>query len=305
MVRTHPAHTPYDGSSKPFTIGLRPLDLARWIEVDDQLAAYLDEKQRHYAEHPDRVFAAEPGAEEAGRELLELLASHLVEHFPDLYARHGDRIAISTTGGEVALSDPRCHPLATASLLVQEDLVIMRRGEDGWRLAAASLCFPSSWSLTEKFSRPLAQIHVPVPGLGPGARMESLIERIFDQLKVEQPVARLNWSLQENAELHRPLAHNARRARAERGGESAGEEGVFIRVERQTLRKLPHSGDILFTIRIHVDPVAALAAHPERAAIAASFADQLPALDAAQAGYKGLEAMRVPMVTALRAMARR
>jgi hypothetical protein len=30
-------HTPYDGSSKPFTIGLKPLDLNAWIEVDDHL----------------------------------------------------------------------------------------------------------------------------------------------------------------------------------------------------------------------------------------------------------------------------
>ena len=33
---------------------------------------------------------------------------------------------------------------------------------------------------------------------------------------------------------------------------------AFIRVERQTLRKLPVTGDILFTIRIHLDPMAAL-----------------------------------------------
>ena len=43
----------------------------------------------------------------------------------------------------------------------------MRRGEDGWRLAAGSLCFPSSWSLDEKFGRPLQEIHAPVPGFGP------------------------------------------------------------------------------------------------------------------------------------------
>ena len=29
-----PTHTPYDGSAKPFTIGLKPLDPDEWIEVD-------------------------------------------------------------------------------------------------------------------------------------------------------------------------------------------------------------------------------------------------------------------------------
>ena len=29
-----PAPTPYDGSTKPFTVGLKPLDLDNWIEID-------------------------------------------------------------------------------------------------------------------------------------------------------------------------------------------------------------------------------------------------------------------------------
>ncbi|WP_292211382.1 hypothetical protein [Mesorhizobium sp.] len=47
-----PAHTPYDGSSKLFTIGLKPLDPANWIEVDGHLLPYLAEKRRLYAEIP-------------------------------------------------------------------------------------------------------------------------------------------------------------------------------------------------------------------------------------------------------------
>lgn len=39
-----PVHTPYDGSSQPFTIGLQQLDLKDWIEVDENLLAYLAER---------------------------------------------------------------------------------------------------------------------------------------------------------------------------------------------------------------------------------------------------------------------
>ncbi len=39
-------HTPYDGSSKPFTIGLVQLEPERWIEPDDALDYYLQEKAR-------------------------------------------------------------------------------------------------------------------------------------------------------------------------------------------------------------------------------------------------------------------
>lgn len=78
---------------------------------------------------------------------------------------------------------------------------------------------------------------------------------------------------------------------------------AFIRVERQTLRKLPVSGDILFTIRIHLDPLAALAHHPDRATLAPAFAAQLEALAIAQLDYKGLTSDRDRLVSVLNQMA--
>ena len=68
-----PAHTPYDGSSTPFTIGLKPLDPTAWIEVDSHLEAQLAEKDRLEAGHGATVFAAEPGSEDAQREVLTLI----------------------------------------------------------------------------------------------------------------------------------------------------------------------------------------------------------------------------------------
>ena len=41
-----PTYTPYDGTARPFTIGLMPLDSGRWIEPDDELERYIREKKR-------------------------------------------------------------------------------------------------------------------------------------------------------------------------------------------------------------------------------------------------------------------
>jgi hypothetical protein len=291
-----PAHTPYDGSSKLFAIGLKPLDLARWIEVDEHYPAYLAEKRRLYADMPDKVFVAEADTQTAQQEVLDLLADHLRRHFPDLLnAKQPDE-------------DVAGHPLHAASLLVQEDLILMRKGENGWRLAAGSLCFPSSWSLVEKFGKPLQEIHVPVPGFGPGSRPDLLIARMFDALPEEQPVERYNWSIQAGDALYQPLSNDERDDRAASrpskfpNGDIAAH--AFIRVERQTLRKLPVSRDILFTIRIHLDPLKVLARHPDRAALAASFAAQLVVLDEAQLDYKGMTADRDRLVELLLAMAK-
>lgn len=282
-----PTHTPYDGSSTPFTIGLKPLDLAEWIEVDEHYSSYLEEKRRLYAERADQVFVEEPATRDAQQEVLDLVEAHMRDRHPDL-PREG------SGGGDA--------PLRTASLQVQEDLILMRKGEDGWRLAAGSLCFPSSWTLTEKFGLPMHLIHQPVPGFGAGTRNAELIDRMFDRLQ-GQAVQRMNWSIQSGDRLHHPLSGLQREDRAaqrpSKFPQGDVEAHAFIRVERQTLRKLPGCGDILFTIRIYLDPLRVLMRVPERAALAASFAGQLAALDQAQLDYKGLSADRDRLVAML------
>jgi hypothetical protein len=301
-----PAHTPYDGSAKPFTIGLKPLDAADWIEVDRHYAAYIAEKKRLMGELPDLVFVAEPATAQAQQEVFDLISVHLANGGGMDSAAPEVRNALAGQLDEVAAMRADVPPLTRAALLVQEDLVLMRRGETGWRLAAASLCFPSSWSLREKFGKPMHEIHSPVPSFGAGTRNAELIERMFDRLQ-GQAVWRLNWSIAVDPSLYLPLSTVERKDRADRRASRFPTEDpaalAFIRVERQTLRKLPVSGDILFTIRIHVDPMRVLAAHPERARLATGFAEQLEAMETAQLDYKGLAADRDRLVASLRAIA--
>ena len=105
-----PLRTPYDGSSKLFQIGLKPLEAADWIDVDERLATDLAEKERLAAERWDEVFAAEPGTEAAQAELLAMLAAYLPERFPDVYRLDG-----STMIGRVALSPPPLTQFSLAS----------------------------------------------------------------------------------------------------------------------------------------------------------------------------------------------
>ncbi|TJV26334.1 MAG: DUF3445 domain-containing protein [Mesorhizobium sp.] len=302
---TLPTHTPYDGSSKLFSIGLKPLDPADWIEIDGHLLPYLAEKHRLYAEIPERVFVEEDGTRDAQQEVLDLLAAHLLERFPETHRLGGSGVEVAGAANRLpaSLADA---PLAKASQLVQEDLILMRRGDSGWRLVAGSLCFPSSWSLLEKFGKPLQDIHAPVPGFGPGTRPAELINRMFDGLQ-GQAVERYNWSIQSDNALYHPLSDLQRIDRAtnrpSRFPDGDIDAHAFIRVERQTLRKLPVSRDILFTICIHLDPLAVLARHPDRAKLAVSFAAQLEALDLAQLDYKGLTADRDRLVDRLGVLA--
>lgn len=290
-------HTPYDGSSKPFTIGLKPLENQNFIEVDTDLLAYLDEKDWLAANVRDQVVVSEEGSEEAQNEVLELIATHVCIECPQTFRRRGRKVAITLDGREIDLADPEFPPIHRAARMVQEDLVVMRKGEAGWYLSAASVCFPSAWNLKEKFLKPMHEIHRPVPGFGEGSRNAMMIERMFDNLKPCVPVVRWNWSLYGDDRLFHPATGKGMKRRF---GDGLEPTNICLRLERQTLQRLPGSGAILFTIRIYIDPIETMECHPQAAALAGSVIRQLESMSLDEIDYKGLREERERLVKRLK-----
>lgn len=271
-------HTPYAGPTRPFTIGLSALDPSRWIEPDADRDRYLAEKRALTATRFDEVFRATGDSLPAQEECLAALTTHLNAHHPQLMATPG-------------LSDDDLPPLLRAGMLVQDDLVIMMRREAGWFIAAAHLSFPSSWLLAEKFDRPMEEVHEHVPGFEGGTRNAAMINRIFDNLAPDLPAERFNWSINWKEKLFHPETGR---------NDTAEPDEAVVRVERQTLTKLPVTGAIVFTIRIYLDPVPLFDRHPEGRRLAHSLADQLEGLTEPQLRYKGLDRQRKRLVDRLR-----
>lgn len=289
-----PRHTPWDGSQPLFRIGLAPLDLSDWIEVDGRLEQYLDHKEALFASRLGDVFGALAGTREAQQEVHDLLAAHLTASHPKIWQREGDAMRLLPL--KRVVRHDSANPLLAASRLVQEDLVLLQKRPDGWTVTAGSVCFPSSWRLRDKLGKPMHAVHGPVPEFGEGSRNAAMIERIFDNMKPDVPVWRLNWSLYPDDALFHGDEVRERRRTAEL-------DETFLRVEYQTLRKLPASGAILFTIRIHVDPASLISRHPERQRLAAGLAGLIRQLSPEQAAYKGIAAIRQRLLERLDALA--
>ncbi|MBO0346947.1 DUF3445 domain-containing protein [Roseibium sp. CAU 1637] len=292
-------HTPYDGSKQPFSVGLEPTTEAQWLEPDTFLVQHLTYKKQLLESRRHKVVQAEPDTEAAQQEIHDLILSHLRVHQPSYATRNGTIVPPGLSAADVQPM-PGDPPLVVAARLVQEDLVLMRKGPEGYRLAAACLCFPSSWSLLEKFRKSMHDIHVGVPGFN-GTRLGNVVARIFDNLKPTQLVARFNWSIYDDDDLHHPEPKQIDPQLTGDGGASLA--GLFIRVERQTLRRLPGSGDILFTIKIHHDPLELLNSHPNGGNWAAGLRQQLLGLDEHQLSYKGLSQHRATLAQALQDLA--
>jgi len=140
--------------------------------------------------------------------------------------------------------DDSLHPIDRCGRLIQEDVCLMERISELWTLTAASVCFPTHWDPISKMGLPLDEIHEPVPryeqDLKP--RPGNFMNRISDGMIV----ARTGWSLTACSDL-------ALTQEKETFCEDPAE--IIVRVERQTLRRIPDSDAIVFTIRIHRWPL--------------------------------------------------
>ena len=276
-------------------MGLKALDPDDWIEVDEDFAGQLAERRRLLDQRRGEVLGALPESAAGQAELLELLLEHLPKRFPGHYRRSNGELAELVTGERFDLAAWRAAPLELAGRLVQEDFCLLQRGEPAYRLVAGVLCFPSHWRLADKLGRPLEVIHEPVPGFAGG--LAAIVDRFFANLQVARPVWRVNWSLVDTPQLFLPPEHRALRKVI--AAESAGEQ-LWLRVERQTLRRLPRSGDVLFGIRTHLAPLVAAIDGPAAArALAARVREMPPAM----AAYKGIAAIRDALLSWLESRA--
>ena len=265
---------------EPFRIGVRPLGDGTWLRIDGGLDAVRADKAALHARDPRAVhrLVGDAGGDRgdgaggpidasvrdatalAGRETLALVAA-----------------ALGAAGR--APPPPGPGPLARAALAIVEDLATLVRDGSGWRLVEAFVAAPSVWALDDKIGRALGEVHAPVPGFATGTPNDRTVARMFDALRDGEPVVRGSWSLHADARRFLPRHapdHAARLA-------ATALDALHLRGERQTLRRLPRSGAVLFTIDTTIRPVASLDG-AERGALES----QLAAMTPEQRRYRGL-----------------
>jgi hypothetical protein len=116
--------------------------------------------------------------------------------------------------------------------------------------------------LSEKLGRPLHAVHEPVPHYA--EELSTRVTTFFDRLTPGKPVWRRNLSLWPCCLLWMPTT-TIDRTLWDRAPADPAAPRLWLRSERQTLRLLPASGAILFTIRVQMAPLSVLSGRPARA----------------------------------------
>ncbi|SFR48194.1 heme-dependent oxidative N-demethylase family protein [Litoreibacter janthinus] len=222
--------------------GVVPLAYSDWLQVDDAYSAQLAYKARLLREKRAAVLMCDPQCIAPAQELLETALTHLPAGFS-----RGE--AVLCPDGRAIEPDFNA-PFETLSTLFQEDFVILQKQGDVHVLTGALLCFPASWSLADKFGKPLTAIHDPVEEYDD--MLARKVERMFSAIRVDQPLTRSNALIYADPDLHHPR----------RGSDAlrdAGQTG-FIRSERQCMLRLQKTQAVVFSIHTYLVREASLSA---------------------------------------------
>lgn len=273
------------------------------IEVDHAYKEELALKHKLLTDDHSYCFAALPGTEHAQWEALTHVLKSLAHTAPQNFGiteNNGlfqwrntllDQAADFEPGNGATLpGNP--EPLDWVGRQVQEDLLLL---DPNGILVAGLLCFPSGWSLQEKLGKNFMDIHAPLPQtLAP---MLKAADVLMAHLPVSKPLQRNNWGLRVTNALDLSSRHSAayqallQQKTSTLTSQNAGDQ-IYIRIEHQTLTRLPVSHHILFTIHTYQNPVSTETTSPERARQLLSFLHSVPP---AVADYK----LILPLLPAL------
>ena len=212
--------------------GVQPVSVVEWLYKSDQYEAQMDYRRKLLSTNIHKVFAALEISAQACEELRTL-----VLHEADIKPS----------------SD--IHPLIDTASHVQEDLCVLQKQGDHHVLTAAVMCFPSSWDFREKLGRSLASIHMPVPEF---SAVSKTVERMLSAIRVEQPLSRANFLIYTDPELHQPSREVTPKLIDPVGPR-------YVRVERQTFRRLPETKAVIFAIHSFIIPATALSSKDHEA----------------------------------------
>lgn len=282
MASTIP-YRPFVGGPFRWRLGLRPLDLADWIETgpdhDAQMAAKREVLERHHT----TAVVVDHDIDDEAAEVLDALRDHLRE-----------------TGVNVDVAPPAAdvHPLDAAGRLVQEDLVLMVERNGRLVVGGGSVCFPNRWDLRSKIGRTMAEVHAPVARLND--QLEEPIDAVLSRLRPDRAFWRLGWGVLDTGELYQAVDGTAAPRPGAESVEHLSLDDVHLRVERETLRRFPRTNCVLFTIRTHLTSLRDLASDREASELLIEAIGELPA-DVAE--YKQLERLGAHVVRLLRSAA--
>lgn len=250
---------PFNGSKNRLRLGLSSIPASEWIQYENDYSQRTLEKKSLIGGQRDRVIQYIDNSQAAQHELLKEILSYIAKYQADLFTVNEGVVISHADDVEYELSSYKDNPFELISYLAPDDFCLLDKQDTDYQLAAASVCNPTYWELSEKMGRPLKDVHAPIPNLED--KIGRMIRHFFANLKVDDYFLRSNWFLTSNPELPLFLDGYNQESDIESLDVTNIEERLFLRTERQSFRKLKNTENIAFGIKIYVSPISIVKKH--------------------------------------------
>jgi hypothetical protein len=267
------------------------------FDIDEHYIAECEDKAKTVSLDPSR-YQALPHMMDAQWDFLELTMESLSTDYPSLFSLVKDgkswtwenkplNIKHTFVFGDRATLD--MEPFEYMSRQVQGDFVLLDQRNGTLYADAGFVTSQADWSLAFNAGMAWHEWHGPVPQVTKLGVMDRALKYLMN-LQLGSPVRRLNWTMTINPRLdtspeNYPLWGGDRNKVNE---ENVGDL-VHLRVELQTLYRLPRSNAILFSVRCYLISINELSRYPRWAV---RFHRVLKNLHADLVEYKGLTKFR-------------
>lgn len=244
------------------TMGIRNMKMEEWFELDNEWFKYHTLKQQRIKERGTEVYGTLPEGRAGAMELLVEMREYLPARYPSLFEKTEEGIKILATNEEFNTVNPTEDPMMIAAQFVQDDLAIMvELPDEQYWLKAGSIMLAGFWRFKDKVNTPLAYIHTSGDVPKYQTHLKKGMDKFFKRLTPEAPVVRNNYFMQTDPHLDWSVSIGSEDSDNVSWGTSPPCKDIneiYYRSERQSVRRLPISGAVAFTVRTYFLPITQL-----------------------------------------------
>ncbi|GAB7348764.1 hypothetical protein MBLNU459_g7493t1 [Dothideomycetes sp. NU459] len=236
------------------TMSFKKMEPDWWLELEKTYVARIKQRQDLYAKYGKMVLQELPGSEIACKELMEICLQFLCARYPQYFRLDKEKMVFHNgiLKNETHLKD--MSPLLVILNNVPEDFaMVLRDPETGYySFRAGVVCSSLGWNVGTKIGMTLKEIHEPIPDYK--EKMEFSMDRYFAKKPTEKPIQRGSWGLEIDEPLFMPPGDPHEHLRQQQDP-THDISRCNLRVDWQTLRRLPLSAAVVFNFKALFTPV--------------------------------------------------
>ncbi|WP_028310920.1 heme-dependent oxidative N-demethylase family protein [Derxia gummosa] len=283
----------YSVNIEPHVAGPKGSVFEHAFDIDEHYVSECRDRAITLERDPGRC-AVLPHMAEAEWDTLELIMESFARDYPEQFTLERDGAHWTWTNRPLGLKQSfvfgdaatlPCGPFEYITRQAQGDFVVMDQRDNNLFADAGMVTQQADWSLAFDVGMSFQQWHGPVPLAHEIGVFDRALKYLL-MLQQGKPVRRLNWTMTVNPRLdtspetYPEWGHE----RASVTPENVGHK-LHLRVELQSLFRLPRSNGMLFSIRGYLASMEDLATQPKWAARMHRVLKTLPA---PLIEYKGL-----------------